>query len=961
MSLLEITLLGRPQVKLNGNEIEIPSNKAKALLYYLAATNRRHSRQHLGGLLWSESDDDDARAKLRTELSRWLNKWFGEFIDSPRETVALKTEANYISDLARFETILKNPTPTLEQLQAAVELYQGDLLEDFNLDEPLWDEWVAPERERLRQVYRRAVLRLADAYGQARRFSAGINCLSHLLQREPWLEEAHRSMMVLLARSGQRGAVLQQYELCCNVLDQEYGVPPSDETNAIYDKIMAGEIGLEAEESAEPAFTLPSVALPPPFQAPTPITHFVGRSDDLATLEAALMAKKGPRVHALIGMGGIGKTTLATHIAHALREHFVDGVLWASVANSDPLDILGHWAQAYGYNFRGLSDVETRAAALRGVLADKRTLIIVDDVRSVRRTLPLLVGGPQCAMLLTTRDLDVATALNAQPHSVGELAPQEGIHLLTQILGEARVTAEPEAAAEICALLQHLPLAVEITAQRLVSRPRRRLIDMATRLRDVKERLDLAISDRAVRTSFTVSWEALDTNLRHIFALLAVFAGRSFAAPALAHIAGLDVYTTEDRLFALGALSLVGEVEGNRYRQHPLLADFAREQMGEGPEAQKAMAVYYQMFAQQNRTNYLALRPEWENMMAGMGAAHAQHEWPLVLVYTATLTEAWFVRARYTQARQGYQWAYDAAIALSDEHAQAACLLKWGQACIEQDNFAEAEKLLATSMQIYEKLGSETGIASVRYYLARIAIEQAKYDVAEEMLRLSKALREQIEDRIGIAAVLYQQAVLYYRLGQLDDSKQLCEQSLAMQEAINDQAGALPTLRLLADIALEQNAYSAADAYCLRALALCEKLQDRGELAATYYSLTVVARLQEKVDLARLYAQKAIELCRWMGNRRFEAFTFYELSRIYALENNSSLAINNALNSLELLRELQETFNSINIMRHLGDLYNEVDKHEQAQTFWHEALGIAILQNHPLTDQLRARLGQTKA
>src|SRR4029453_1833172 len=105
----------------------------------------------------------------------------------------------------------------------------------------------------------------------------------------------------------------------------------------------------------------------------------------------------------------------------------------------------------------------------------------------------------------------------------------------------------------------HLPWAVEITAQRLVSRPRRRLSDMADRLRHVEERLDLSISDRAVRTSFQVSWGSLDTNLRRVLALLGVFEGRSFAVDALAHLAGLDRYTAEDRLFSLTALSLVSE------------------------------------------------------------------------------------------------------------------------------------------------------------------------------------------------------------------------------------------------------------------------------------------------------------------------------------------------------------------------------------------------------------------
>src|SRR5207249_1285851 len=120
---------------------------------------------------------------------------------------------------------------------------------------------------------------------------------------------------------------------------------------------------------------------------------------------------------------------------------------------------------------------------------------------------------------------------------------------------------------------------------------------------------------------------------------------------------------------------------------------------------------YYHAFAEQHRTNYDVLRPEWDNMMAGMHTAHVIQQWPLVLAYTDTLTEAWFVRARYAQARQGYALARDAAIAVADERPLAAYLLKWGQACIEQNDYSEAETLLVDSLQIYQSLNDLAGIA----------------------------------------------------------------------------------------------------------------------------------------------------------------------------------------------------------------------------------------------------------
>ncbi len=954
--MLEITLLGRPQIKLDQVNAVINANKALALIYYLAATERPHSRQSLAALLWSDLPEEAARRNLRVELTR-LKRIFEPYLIIERDTLAFNVKAIYTLDLAHFEAKLRQPEPTFQELQEAVALYQGDFLEDFHLrDAPLFEEWMENERERLRQAIQRTILRLGVRCLQEKRYSAGIDFVDRLLGRAVWLEEAHQVKMHLLARSGQRAAALAQYEFCCQTLEDEFGVPPSDETNDLYDQILSGEIGPDSEGGSTLAFAVPASPLAPPFQAPQSLLHFVGREAELRALQDWLAQPDGAQAYALVGMGGLGKSTLAIHFAHALRNEFPDGVLWAHVASSEPLDILGNWARAYGYDFSTLSDVENRAAALRSVLADKQTLIVLDDVRSVARTRPLLLGGAQCATLITTRDQDVAVALNAHPHGLSELTPAEGYLLLARILGEARVVAEPTSAQEICTLLQNLPLAVEITAQRLASRPRRRLADMAERLRNVQERLDLSISDRAVRTSFTVSWDSLDIQLRHIFALLGVFEGRSFTAPALAHIARLDKYTAEDRLFALTALSLLGEEEEDRYRQHPLLADFAHEQLGDNTEAKANMAAYYHAFAEQHRTQYIALRPEWENMMAAMRTAHALQQWSLVLDYTATLTEAWFVRARYTQARQAYQWAHDSARAIADEQALAICLLKWGQACFEQTDYAEAEKLLIEGISIYEKLEDAAGIASIKYYLARISVEQAQYDLAETLLLASQQLREQLGDKSGVAATICQQAQVAYRRGDFNQAKLLCEQALAIQQATGDEAGSLPTLRLLADIALEQEAYDTAYTYCGQALLLCEKLQNRGELSATYYSLTVVARLQTKLDLAQTYAEKALELCQLTGDRVFRALTLYELSRIYAGKDEDERSTKVGLQSLALMRELYDKFNMVYVLRHLGDLHKKIIKDEQAHLFWREGLEIANGQNHPLLEVLRQRL-----
>lgn len=961
MPALALALLGRPQILLHGQPLEMSSHKAQALLYYLAMSRQSHSRQSLAGLLWTDLDEAAARRNLRVELLK-VRADLGDFLLADRDTIALDRNADHQLDVSLFEANLRTSEPTFEQLSQAVALYRGEFLEDFHVrDAPFFEEWVTNERERLWQMARQALLRLINHHIQQRNYTAGIACANLLLKPEPWSEEAHQQLMRLLALSGQRAAALAQYERCSQALNDEFGVPPSDETNALYDQIESGIIGPESGSQfavPNPASPPPVVATPPPipFQAPPAPLHFVGRAAELATLQAHLRQPQGKRLVALVGMGGIGKTTLAEHLAYDLRSYFADGVLWAYVAGTEPLDILGGWAQAYNYDFSGLSDVENRAAAVRGVLADKQTLIVLDDVRSLSRVRPLLVGGQRSAVLLTTRDLDVANALGAQIYPIEEMAPADGVQLLERILGADRVATEQAAAREICALLQNLPLAVEITAQRLHSRPRRRLADMAERLQSVQDRLDLAISDRAVRTSFMVSWESLDGALRQVFALLAVFEGRSFAAPALADLADLDVYTAEDRLFALTALSLLTEEEEVRYRQHPLLADFAREQLGNNDDAWRRMAVYYQHFAQDHQTDYAALQLEWENMMAGMETAHMLQEWQLVLDYADALTESWLTRSRHTDARQGHVWAREAAIALANKQSLATCLLRLGQVYIEQDEYNEAEAVLLTCRGICEEIDNQVDLAKVNYLLGRSSVEQGNYKNAELMLMASKRRYEELNDTLNLAATYYQQGLMLYKQGNFADAYHLCEQALKMQNEIGEKLGSLPTLRLLADIALEQEDYVTAEGYCNRALVLCEELQNRGELGAVYYILAVISRLQGKYLLGKEFAEKGLPLFQLVGFRKFEAVTLYELSRNYAGVEAYANALTLGVRSLEILREIDDQFNVIYVLWHLGKLYENMKENQQAEIHWHEALRIAELQKHPLIAELRQQL-----
>ncbi len=282
-------------------------------------------------------------------------------------------------------------------------------------------------------------------------------------------------------------------------------------------------------------------------------------------------------------MGGAGKTALAVELAHQLRREFPDGVLWAHAGEDEPLDILQSWALAYDKDLSKIGSAEARAAAMRNILATRRALIVLDSVVAGRDIDLLLPGAANCPVLITTRDVAEVAARTTQIVELPELATGDSLHLLAYFLGEQAVEAEQEAAVALCTILGGLPLAVEIAAQRIFASPRRSLARMVRSLQAAGDRLAHGISNRSVRTSFNVSWEALPPDLQRIFALSGLFDGRAFSLPALAAAAGVaadDIDEAGEQLDQLVTLSMLKLGIAGPLLPSPAAGGFCRREAG---------------------------------------------------------------------------------------------------------------------------------------------------------------------------------------------------------------------------------------------------------------------------------------------------------------------------------------------------------------------------------------------
>lgn len=710
-----------------------------------------------------------------------------------------------------------------------------------------------------------------------------------------------------------------------------------------------------------------------PFPTVVDIPHFIDREKELAAFESTLIHHQGLHIYCLTGMGGIGKTTLAIHIAYTMRDYFPDGVLWANVTKSKPLAILDEWATAYGFDLHGYSELSERAAEFRSKLFDKKVLVILDDVQNHDQIRDLLPNGPQCMVLITTRNAELAASLATAPGAndpLDALPPEKSRELLAHLVEDQRILTESEAADEICQILGHLPLALEIAARRLASPSRRHwgLAHFAERLRDKKRRLqELKIGDKEVRASFAVSWDSLTTSLRESFAQLAVFEGRTFTAQAFAAIAELDdEWAAEDTLGTLVDLSLLsqkGEEGHVRYWQHPLLADFARESLEQAEAVYTRMITYYLEYTRVHQRDYAELEREWNNLSSGIHVAYAQALWKAVLDYADVLTDIWFTRGYFSDARQSYAWACEAARRLADCAMLATCLQRWGQACLEQKDYAEAEAHFTESLQVYRSLADLQGIASTQCYLARIAFEhESDYDKAEQLLLDSRRIWQKLDDTIGVSETLFAEARINRLRCEFDKAKDIAEQALVMQQLAGEERAAIRTLNLLASIAIDQGALDLAERHSRRAMILCEKYQDRNEMPETLGLLADVYYRQKHFELAQAYAEDGLELLEVIGDRGEKAILLYQLSMIYEGKAEYPLAMDIANQSLALCQELDLTFLEACVRLHIGDLYLGLGQHDEACTEWNTVLTLAqALQHSQLQQAVQCRLDQNSS
>ncbi|MET7424927.1 BTAD domain-containing putative transcriptional regulator [Dactylosporangium sp. NPDC005555] len=619
----------------DGRPVEVPAARDRVLLaMLLLAPNRVVSVARLVDAVWGDAAPATARAQLHTCVSR-LRRLLPDLI---------RTDAGgYRADVADGD--LDTVTFTVGVAAARTAAAAGDLRQAQTRFRAALDLWRGPA---LAGVDSPAVQAHAVAF-EERRDTALEDCvdvelrlglhteligqLTALVEQYPLRERLTGQLMTALTRAGRTADALAVYRRLARALDDDLGLTPSDRLRRLHHDLLQPNPDASTPPNGLPAAGIAAAARPArpartpvrPWTLPREVADHAGRDDLIAELVATSTPTPTstgtstgtgtgmPVVVCVDGMAGVGKTSLAVHVAHRVAGSYPDGRLFLDLrAHSDRPPLLPHDALGLLLGHLGVeparipADPDERVARWRSELADRRVLVVLDNAADTAQVQPLLPGASASLVIVTSRRR-IAGLDAVHPVSLDVLSPAEARRLITAVVG-ARAVADPAATAQVADLCGYLPLALRLAAARLAHRPSWTVADLADRLRRAHPApVDLNVDGRSPHAAFELSYRQLPPPAQRLFRLLGVHpAGELSLRVAAALDASGD---TDDLLAQLVDAHLLNEPVAGRFRFHDLLREYAAHLAGTDPERDPATVRMFDFYLHATA----AATKVWEN------------------------------------------------------------------------------------------------------------------------------------------------------------------------------------------------------------------------------------------------------------------------------------------------------------------------------------------------------------
>ncbi|WP_157777977.1 AfsR/SARP family transcriptional regulator [Nocardia terpenica] len=873
---LQVRLLGAVEAWLAEERLDIVAPQSLIVLAMLAADpGRTVSTTRLAEGVWGDRQPASAIGALRNQIlmlrrrfdahggpgagARWLCSARGGY----------RLDVSVDSDAARVEELVEDAESACRdgkfaaaevKLSAAQALWRGDPL--VGLTGP-WAEQERTRLRRLRTTLRGAALSVALEVGD---HAAAIAELEALIVAEPHTERWRELLMIALSRSGRRIEALEVYRDTRRLLADDLGLEPGPDLVRLHQQLLSAELPGEQAERSDGAGTGWVAAdlgprLATPAQLPPDPPDFVGRAGLLDELSAALSAVPLRQPVVVTGMGGIGKTTLAVHLAHRVRHLFPDGQFYLDLGGTAERprtaeELLAMMLCAIGVERADVPpDPQERTALWRTVIAGRRVLLVLDDARDADQVVRLLPGTAEAAVLITGRST-MAELFGARMVRLDVLSPDESRELLRTIVSERRVAAEPEAARDILAACGHLPVAVRVVGARLAGRPGWALAPVAARLADERRRLtELAVGGTTVESVFRYSYRQLDAELARAFVIVAVPDAPDLSLGAIAALLERDRAEAERLCETLVDLGMLQSPQLGRYRYHDLLRLFARTLFAEVDLEPAPVLERLAEFCLATMKNIVDLRD------SGVGRQH--------FAETAVPGE------RFTDERECAAWVAGERFGLVALYRQAATGANARTVTLAID----LALLLAVSGDGGEHLPQ---VAQAMDDLSAVAARggdrraMARAQVAAATARLVGAGDMRVTVPLGNAA--------------------------AVLRELGDRAAAITAEQMMGTAAAYQGLVDVAVEHYRRAMGLVQPESGRWAQGMGWATIARAYCDAGRADDAEAAAERALAIAREVGSLRLESMALQELGFAHSLRQENPAALELCVEALRVAR-----------------------------------------------------------
>ena len=656
-----------------------------------------------------------------------------------------------------------------------------------------------------------------------------------------------------------------------------------------------------------------------PRQLPAAVPHFTGRGAELARLADLLPEAHAGRtvvVSGLSGTGGIGKTALSLHFAHAVADQFPEGQLYVNLRGYDPAAApLAPYAAVCAFlsalGVEGLripTAPDAQVALYRSLLAGKRVLIILDNARDADQVRPLLPGSSAALVLVTSRDslVSLAAAEGARILTLDLLTLEEARALLIRRLGADVVARNGRIVDEIIELCARLPLALNIAAAHACAFPQQPLTRLLARLRDTRTRLDAlgagdATSD--VRAVISTSYDSLDDKSARMLRLLGgVHPGPDISAAAAASLTGVTLGEAQEALRNLARAHMLTEPVPGRFAFHDLLRTFALEQCAqvEGAvarrEATHRMLEHYLQEASaadrlllpsagspiadaaaspdvtfeefggyDDALNWCAaeVRVLSEVVKRAVDAGFDTYAWriPIALSGFFELKGHWDLYSAMNRT------ALAAAEREGSLPGQALAHRRLGIVYTLRGDHQNAEDHLNHAIGLFGRIGDRTLEAASLYDLARVFEVRENPFLAMKHTERAVALSQAEKDQTGVARGLNAIAWYLVELGDPRRAVPYCEQAIELFRQTGSPANEASSIDTLGYAHHHRGDYEEATACYLRAIALFEQAEDGFNCASTLANLGDTRLAMGDLEGARTNWRQAFSAFDALGSR----------------------------------------------------------------------------------------------